>query len=268
MGSGGLQFHHEERGQGRPLLALHGYGIDHQSMLACLEPAFSHDAAWRRLYVDLPGMGHTPAPEWITTSDGMLAAVESMIDELIGDEPFALVGNSYGAYLARALVSRAPHRVIGVLFVAPCIVPRAADRDCPPHHAVSSDTALLAQLTPQQRSDFTSFAVVQSQDVWRRYERDICAAETLADESFLQMLQQTGYPLSFDVDDMAPYAGPGLFLTGRQDAFVGYRDAWAILEKYPAATFTVLDRAGHLLPLEQPALFTRAVRDWLDRLAS
>jgi hypothetical protein len=42
------------------------------------------------------------------------------------------------------------------------------------------------------------------------------------------------YAFSFPVDRLSePFQGPSLILTGRQDAGVGYRDAWAFLEQYP-----------------------------------
>jgi hypothetical protein len=47
---------------------------------------------------------------------------------------------------------------------------------------------------------------------------------------------------------------------------VGYRDAWTILERYPRATFAVLDRAGHNLAIEQERLFAALVGEWLDRV--
>ena len=59
-----------------------------------------------------------------------------------------------------------------------------------------------------------------------------------------------------------------LFLLGRQDSVVGYRDAWKIIENYPRATFAILDRAGHILQIEQEELFNSLTNDWLDRVES
>jgi pimeloyl-ACP methyl ester carboxylesterase len=59
---------------------------------------------------------------------------------------------------------------------------------------------------------------------------------------------------------------PTLFLMGRQDATVGYRDAWAIIENYPRATFAILDQAGHNLQIEQERLFEELVGEWLARV--
>ena len=53
---------------------------------------------------------------------------------------------------------------------------------------------------------------------------------------------------------------------GRQDATVGYRDAWELIENYPRGTFAILDRAGHNLQIEQEGLFNALVNEWLDRV--
>lgn len=63
-----------------------------------------------------------------------------------------------------------------------------------------------------------------------------------------------------------PFERPSLVVAGRQDSVTGYRDAWTVLEHYPRATFAVLDRAGHGLEPEQPAVFRALMVDWLDRV--
>ena len=76
---------------------------------------------------------------------------------------------------------------------------------------------------------------------------------------------QTAY--SFDVEQLPqPFPAPTLFLLGRQDFAVGYRDAWRIIENYPHASYVVLDRAGHNLFMEQPKLYEVLVHEWLDRV--
>lgn len=62
-----------ERGEGVPVLALHGWTVDHRLMLGCLEPLFAGRSGYRRLYPDLPGMGKSPAPPSVASSDDMLA---------------------------------------------------------------------------------------------------------------------------------------------------------------------------------------------------
>jgi pimeloyl-ACP methyl ester carboxylesterase len=90
----------------------------------------------------------------------------------------------------------------------------------------------------------------------------------LGDAHFLTRLQEDGYTFSFDVEEamVDPFEKPTLIVAGRQDWIVGYRDTWQILEKYPRATFAVLDRAGHNLPIAQQRLFDALVDEWLDRV--
>ena len=84
------------------------------------------------------------------------------------------------------------------------------------------------------------------------------------DQDFLDRLDEN---VSFSVDPPpSPFVGPALFVLGRQDAVVGYRTALDLLDHYPRATIAVLDRAGHALPWEQPAVFKALVADWLDRV--
>lgn len=72
---------------------------------------------------------------------------------------------------------------------------------------------------------------------------------------------------TFDVDAVQEeFTKPVLFLLGRQDASVGYQDAWNILNHYPRASFAVLDRAGHNLQLEQVKQFNCLTNEWLDRV--
>ena len=61
-----------------------------------------------------------------------------------------------------------------------------------------------------------------------------------------------------------PIYAPTLILTGRQDAIVGYQDALSILENYPRGTFTILDRAGHALEVDQEKIFHCLTNEWLD----
>ena len=109
-------------------------------------------------------------------------------------------------------------------------------------------------------------AVVQSQKVLDRFNADIIPAAKLFDPELGPKLRAK-YAYSFEVDKLAePFGGPTLILAGRQDGEGGYQDAWDILENYPRATFAVLDRAGHLLGIEQEGLFTTLVTEWLDRV--
>ncbi len=264
----------ETIGAGMPLIALHGWGVDHRLMSGCLEPAFASEGArlpYRRFYPDLPGMGRSPADPRINGSDAMLDLVASFADAVAPDGPFLLAGESYGGYLARALVRRMPERVAGLLLIAPAVSPRPAGggrRDnVPERSVVFEDRDLLARMGGGNRKAFAEMGVRLTEDAWRRYSADVLPGIKAADRQYLSDVLGKKSALGADPDQDAPLFGkPSLFVAGRQDSVVGYRPLWSLLETYPRATYAVLDGAGHNLQTERVRAFEALVADWLERV--
>jgi pimeloyl-ACP methyl ester carboxylesterase len=259
--------YYEASGKGTPVISLHGSTLDIHSMIGCMEPIFENRNGWKRIYLDLPGHGKTSGRDWIKGSDDVLQVVLDFIDNIISDTPFVLTGLSYGGYIARGIVHHRPEQVEGLLLIVPRVVSNPADRALPPKRVLAKEESFLKKLDAQLREGFEEVAVVQTQSHWSRYAKEIIPGVSVADNQFLQRLQPSIDAFSFDVDELArKYERPTLILTGRQDHWVGYQDAWRILENYPRATFAVLDRAGHAVQLEQGDLFNALVNEWLDRV--
>ncbi|MCI4364230.1 MAG: alpha/beta hydrolase [Thermoplasmata archaeon] len=64
----------------------------------------------------------------------------------------------------------------------------------------------------------------------------------------------------------APLRMPTLLLFGRQDAPFRYQTYWRLLERFPQATFAILDGAAHRLWSDRPELACALAGDWLDRI--
>ena len=108
--------------------------IDHRSLLSSVGPVFERARpGYRRLHVDLPGFGASPADPSIESSDAAVEFVLELIDAVIGTERFLLVGESWGAYLARAVVADRRDRSRSA---SPCDIPMViaahAERDVAP----------------------------------------------------------------------------------------------------------------------------------------
>ena len=257
-----------ERGAGIPVLALHGWTPDHRLMLGCLEPLFAGRPGYRRLYPDLPGMGASPAPTEITSSDDVLDTVEDLVDDLLADEPFLLVGESYGGYLARALARSRPEQVLGLALICPVgTALEHAQRSVPQRQVLRPDPDLLAATDARTAAEFADIAVVQTPETLRRFRDEVLAGLDVADTTAMARIRQR-WTLSEDPEGGGPFTRPALILTGRQDDSVGYLDQFALLPHYPRATFAVLDVAGHNLQIEQPGLFDALMNEWLDRVAA
>lgn len=258
-----MTLHFVSYGEGVPVLALHGWTPDHRLMTGCLEPIFADQAGYRRLYPDLPGMGRSSAGD-IDSSDGILAAVNEFIDAEIGAEPFLLIGESYGGYLARALVRERPSQVLGLSLICPIgTIVLNEDRHVPAHVVLRSEPGVVESLT--EGEDFTDIAVVQTASALAAYRRDVAPGLAVADAGALERILKKRV-LSVDPDSGPAYERPTLILCGRQDSVVGYEDTWVLLPRFPRATFAVLDVAGHNLQLEQVSLFESLTREWLERI--
>jgi pimeloyl-ACP methyl ester carboxylesterase len=252
-----------ERGAGIDVLAVHGWTPDHRLMLGCLEPVFERVPGYRRLYPDLPGMGRTPAPPGVDSSDDMLAALDRFVDERIGSAPFLLIGESYGGYLARALTRLRPSQVLGLALICPIgTAVEHAERTVPAHVTLRAEPGLESA-----DPGFLEMAVVRTAATLEHYLADVQPGLDAADHDAMARIRQR-WVLSVPPESGPPFERPSLILTGRQDSSTGFADQYPLLPHYPRATFAVLDVAGHNLQFEQPVLFEALVTEWLERVGA
>lgn len=263
-----LTVHYVEHGAGVPVVLLHGFTPDHRLMTGAFEPVFAERDGYRRLYPDLPGMGQTPGADWIAGSDQMLQVVQDFIDALLPGQDFLLAGQSYGAYLAQGLAQAWPQRVRGLMLLCPVTEPNVPARELPPHQILQRDATAMqnADMSPQQRQEFDAIAVVQTERTWSRTRDEIVPGLRLGDQNFLQALRKRGMALGqHPVPPQQHFDKPTLIFCGRQDAIVGYSDAWRLMQYYPHASYAALDQSGHHAHLEAPAIFNAMVSEWLQR---
>lgn len=252
----GVPVHYVEHGDGFPVLSLHGAGVDHREVMACLEPVFDAVTGYRRIYLDLPGMGRTPAPETIGSADDVLDVLLAFVDGVIGDGPLLVAGHSAGGYFAQAIAARRPDQVVGLALLCPLL---AGTHDVPEHEVIVSSGDI-------GNDEFRDYFTIQTAKTLDRYERYVEPGGRLTDHSALARIGER-WDIATRSEDQAPYRSPTLVVTGRQDSTVGYARSWQLLEQFPRATFAVLDAAGHALPHEQPELVRALVTEWLDRVA-
>jgi pimeloyl-ACP methyl ester carboxylesterase len=263
-----ITVHYEVFGEGKPIIVLPGWGLNARWTAHETEPYFQQRQGWKRIYIDPPGHGKSSGRDWITNQDQILEVVLACIHQLTTGQRFSLIGISLGAYLARGVLLQRTALVDGIAMLVPAIIAEDAKRTVPPHKVLVEDPAVKADLTPDEANLF-EISVVHSRK-FLDYQRTFPSIpeQEMGDFAFLSQIRENPekYAFSFDVDHLSePFPGPSLIITGRQDAVVGYQDAWNILEKYPRATYVVLDRAGH--PLEEKAgLVNALMNEWLDRV--
>lgn len=165
---------------------------------------------------------------------------------------------SFGGYIAAGLTAADPDRIFGVALIVPMVLPRE-------QRELATHAVLVREDGVNGSDDFEQTAVIITAETLRRWQVEIKAAFAVADEDAISRIYQR-YGGSFAVGPPGGFARPALIMTGRQDLVLGFNDQWSRFGQWQRATFAELDRGGHLLNIELPALHDILVRDWLDRV--
>ena len=259
--------HYEERGEGHPLIVIPGFGLDHHETMGLFEPLFAMHDGWWRIYPEMPGTGQTPAHPDFASADRWLDLLDAFVEGLLPFECFAVAGESFGAYLARGLLMRKAERVRGIAMLVPVMIPSRSSRTVEEFHVFETDPSFLDTLSTEVRNQLVNALVIQTARTCTRFIDDILPGVATSDWQFLNDLQRTAYAFSVDVDRaIPPCTVPSLFIAGKQDNVVGYKDIFPVLDKFPRATIVVVDKAGHSVSIEQESLVQSLLLDWLDRV--
>ena len=137
-------------GTGFPVLLIHGWEMNGQAEAYDFEPVFTKQAGYRRIYVDLPGMGESPAGN-VKDLDSMLESLSQFIEKHILPQKFLLIGSSCGAYLARALAYRHSSAIQGLLLRAPLVEPDNSKRDVDPFAPAIANEEVVSTLSASDK---------------------------------------------------------------------------------------------------------------------
>jgi pimeloyl-ACP methyl ester carboxylesterase len=268
-----ITLNYEVRGEGRPLLLLHGFPTDHRAMVGMIEPIFAHRNGWKSIYLDLPGMGQSQGADWIVSSEDMIEVIIDFTDQVIHSERFSIAGQSYGGYLAQGLLYKRPELVDGLLLVVPSTKPNVdkTEYGVPDPMILYDEPDSLADVQPEvleQIGDMLDLLVIRTPEIVQRTLNEIIAGVMIGDQEFLRRFRMSeSYRFPFDVHELPQiFERPMLALCGRQDSVVGFPDVKKMLMSYARGSVVVLDRSGHNLPMEQEKLFHALVNEWLDRV--
>lgn len=257
---------------GIPMLMLHGFGCQLELMRGCMEPAI--EAAGMkdkvlRVYVDLPGHGRSnDAPLSLASSDAILKESLAVVDGIAPDKNFAVVGQSFGGYIALGMMAACPERLLGSALICPLAVDRLEDRRAEQGGAIVKDSAFLSTLSDVELESFLQNAVRADRGAWARFRDEEAPGFASANPEFLEAVDNS-FPLAHGVSEFLEgpdFDKPSVVLCGRQDSMVGYLDQARLLPKLTRGTMAVLDIAGHNLQFEQPELFCALMEEWLRRL--
>ena len=204
----------------------------------------------------------------IDSSDAVVDFVLELIDAVIGDEPFLLVGQSWGAYLARAVIAERRDRVLGVALDIPVVIaeltPIATWRR---PSILREDPGILDGVGLIDAGEFREDRPSSStRPAWDSFATTVLPAaigrrrsDPRADRSALRVHDRRRRDRRA-VRSPEPHR--------RRPPGLGRRLPRRAAPRRAVPTLDVRDPrcAGHLLEGERPALFAALVDDWLDRV--
>lgn len=260
-----------EIGEGFPVLIVHGWQAEGKVEELDFEPIFAKAPGLLRIYVDLPGMGATPADN-VKNLDDIYLRLANFIDSRLQKSRFALIGSSCGGYIARAIAQKYHDQVDGLLLRVPVIEPDNNKRDLDPYSPLVENKEVMSNLSTEDKN-LLGNVLVQTPDYVQtlkaKFDEVYLPAERATDKKALDPIRDDPqrYRLSTPfIDENIKFLAPTLIICGRQDEVVGYRDSLRLLELYPRSTFAVLDRGTHGIPIDETGVFEALVRDWIFRV--
>jgi len=264
-----IPFNYEEYGIGKPVLCIHGYLVDHRMMKNCFEPVFKSLKGYRRIYIDLPGMGRTPAANYIKTAYDTLELLIKFINQIIPNENVLLAGESFGGHLSLGLINKIPDKIDGVFLLCPHIDSLIYKKEStlPKKRSLFVSDILQRRKNDPDIKKLLDTAVIATPKILRDYKTSILKGIKVCDKRFLFKHFSGDFSLKLKEDlKGVKFDKPMCILTGRQDHIVGFNDAYELLNLFPRASYSVIDYAGHNLQIENVKIFSVFVRDWIKRI--
>ncbi|MCF8304097.1 MAG: alpha/beta hydrolase [Bacteroidales bacterium] len=249
--------YYESYGEGSPIVILH------RSSAGYLEPIFSEHENYRRIYLDPPGIGKSPAEDWMQNADDCFEVVYQAINHILPDEKFAVGGFSYFGYMARAVAERNPDRMNGLLMICPVTEPEREKRTLPKHQKTYTDSTFYKSLTKEEQNKLNRL-FLRNADTYHALTTYHKRSITL-DTGLYNRVKRNNYAIS-QLSQPAVIEAPVLLLLGLQDKVVGYKDALPLVDRYPSVSLVIADYASHSLPYEQYGLLKQHVKLWLERM--
>ncbi len=264
------KINYEIVGTGMPIIMIHGMGVDSRVMKNSFESIFiDQPNYWKRIYLDLPGMGKTDELDWIRNSDDMLFFLELFIGQIIPNENFIVAGYSYGGYLARGLISKMEEKIIGGIFICPLIIPEDKKRNISTEIFYNRDTVFYNKADLETKALIDFFLVNQDSITIKRFNEDIVSGHKIGNRIFIDKIRNNpkNYRFSKKISkNFKIFYKPTLFITAKQDILVGFTDAQQILNFFPDNIFVVIDSAGHAVQIDKPIEFEFNVKQYLNKL--
>jgi len=254
-------------GSGLPLLLLHGFPLDHGMWVGQAPLA----EQLRLIVPDQRGFGGSAGqePEGPASIAQLADDAVALLDALHVGRPAVICGLSMGGYVAQHIAARHPERVAALV-----LVDTKLEADTPDARAVRLDLAAKVGRLGQRivgeamiprllAREFPAAAKAERMAIEELLLRTILAQPVATIQAALHALADRP-----DMTEaMRTVTAPTLLVVGADDQITPPACLEAAEAIMPRARLLIVPEAGHMAPLEQPAVFNAALVEFLREAA-
>jgi pimeloyl-ACP methyl ester carboxylesterase len=252
--------HFDDFGEGAAVVLIHGFPLSRMMWKSQVEPLV--DAGFRVILPDLRGFGDSEGGGSTVQMDDYADDIIQLLDYL-GIDQAVVGGMSMGGYVLLNLLDRFPNRIVGAMFL---VTRAAADDEAGTQKrndlidAVQSgqemvvpdtfENVLFADTTPETKPELVA-------DV-RKWMKAVKPAGMVG--GLVAMREREDY-----ADRLGQFRLPTLVIGADQDKAIPLEHYEVLVEGLPDVEGTVIVGAGHMVNLEKPEAFNRALLRFLGK---
>jgi proline iminopeptidase len=252
-------------GRGLPCLVMHGgLGLDH----TYLRGLDSLGDVLHLVYYDHRHNGRSGRPPLETVTHAQLAADAESLRQHLGLGKVAVLGHSYGGFIALEYALRYPASLSHLILLDTAAVFNYGEEIMDNARAMGATPAMLEALAASVADDeaMKSMLKLILPLYFYRYQP---AYEALFAETIISAAlegQQEQMLASYNLLPHLHEIGcPTLLLVGRYDFICPPSQAQLMHEHIPHSRLVVFEHSGHLPWIEEPALFIQTLKGWLEQ---
>jgi len=247
-----------DAGEGDPLVFIHGFPLDHTMWKAQLE---EFSTTQRVIAPDLRGFGQSEDSPGIVPMERFADDIAEILDQLQITVPVTFCGLSMGGYVAWQFWKRHRSRLRRLILCDTRVIEDPPEtkqnRRQTSEQVLNQGTAQLAEAMLGKM--FSAQTEESRPELVDEVRRTILRTSPMGVSAAL-----LGMAARPDVTSwLSQMQIPSLVIVGEEDTISTVQEMKKIADRLPDAEFQIIPGAGHLSPLEQPALVNQTIRQFL-----